>query len=167
MQADRSTTKQTQKYKSVANAFMTILKTEGLRDGLYKGVGTTVLRAAVLTGAQLASYDHSKHTLMKVFKFADNFGTHVCASMIAGLMTTLASNPLDVVRTRIFNESSKPKHERLYTNPITSLFKIGYAEGIPGLYKGFWPSYLRMGSATIIVFVLYEKLRWLVGIPGL
>ena len=78
MQADRSTTKQTQKYKSVANAFMTILRTEGWRDGLYKvrsnqrrrkkktnkqsrkdnnvtiqGVETTVLRAAVLTGAQV------------------------------------------------------------------------------------------------------------------
>ena len=79
--------------------------------------------------------------------------------MFAGLMTTLASNPLDVVRTRvhilyhlyilyclytlslsilfflslpdtsvqIFNESSKPKHERIYTNPIKSLFTIGYA----------------------------------------
>jgi hypothetical protein len=36
MQADRSTTKQTQKYKSVSHAFMTILRTEGLSDGLYK-----------------------------------------------------------------------------------------------------------------------------------
>ncbi len=25
------------------------------------------------------------------------------------------------------------------------------AEGIAGLYKGFWPSYLRMGSATVII----------------
>lgn len=167
MQADRATTKQSQKYKSVANAFMTILRTEGLRDGLYKGVETTVLRAAALTSAQLASYDHSKHTLMNSFQFADNFSTHVCASIFAGLMTTLASNPLDVVRTRIFNEASKPKSERIYSNPITSLVRIGAAEGIAGLYKGFWPSYLRMGSATVIIFVLYEQLRRLVGIPGL
>lgn len=36
MQADKATTKAQQKYKSVANAFMQILKHEGLVDGLYK-----------------------------------------------------------------------------------------------------------------------------------
>jgi len=166
MQADKAATKSQQKYKGVVDAFRQILKQEGLRDGLYKGVETTVLRAAVLTSAQLASYDHSKHTLMTWFGMKDNFFAHLCASMVAGLMTTLASNPLDVVRTRIFNESSKPRHERIYSNPVVSLLTIARAEGIAGLYKGFWPSYLRMGSATVIVFVLFEQLRKLVGIPG-
>ena len=63
------------RYKNTFQAFYQIWREEGIR-GLYKGVGATTLRAAILTSAQLSSYDHSKHLLLKTKYFNDNFVTH-------------------------------------------------------------------------------------------
>lgn len=52
-QADRSKRGEPRRYRSVVSAFRSIWREEGLVHGLYKGVGTTTLRAAVLTGAQV------------------------------------------------------------------------------------------------------------------
>jgi hypothetical protein len=41
-----------------------------------QGVGTTVIRASLLTSAQMASYDESKHFLLDSLAFRDNFLTH-------------------------------------------------------------------------------------------
>lgn len=46
---------------------------------LDQGVGTTVIRASLLTSAQMASYDESKHLLLDYLSFQDNFFTHFCA----------------------------------------------------------------------------------------
>jgi solute carrier family 25 protein 14/30 len=91
-------------------------------------------------------------------------------------MTTLASNPLDVARTRIMNEqvleqteSGKvvQKHTMKYsTNPLRTIFCIARDEGLLALYKGFVPSYIRLGSVTTGFFVVYEQLRLLFGIAG-
>lgn len=121
-------------------------------------------------------------------------------------MTSLVTNPVDVVRTRIMTELTAPDRPRFYTNPLTALvrvrmrpsrqheapvaiaqcisWQISAAEGLAGLYKGFVPSYLRLGSASVVacitspcasprclpgiyaqVFMLYEQLRTLTGIP--
>jgi hypothetical protein len=50
---------------------------------------------------------------------------------------------------------------------VTVGAQIFRAEGVLGLYKGFVPSYLRLGSASVVVFMLYEQLRCLAGIPTL
>ena len=50
--------------------------TEGVWNGLYKGTATTCVRAALLTGTQMSSYDHAKHTLLDRFSFPDDFRTH-------------------------------------------------------------------------------------------
>eukprot|EP01119_Soliformovum_irregulare_P013246 TRINITY_DN3514_c2_g1_i7.p1 TRINITY_DN3514_c2_g1~~TRINITY_DN3514_c2_g1_i7.p1 ORF type:complete len:111 (+),score=29.55 TRINITY_DN3514_c2_g1_i7:533-865(+) len=72
LQADVTGTR----YTGLMNALQTIYKMEGLRNGLYKGVGITILRSALLTSAQLASYDHSKHTLITQYGAKDQFLTH-------------------------------------------------------------------------------------------
>jgi hypothetical protein len=63
-------------------AFYLIFKAEGLR-GLYRGVTATAARAAVLTSAQLGSYDIIKNNiLIQVFHMADGFKLHFCAAMV-------------------------------------------------------------------------------------
>jgi len=151
------------RYTGVFNAIGTVIKTEGVIQGLYKGVGTTTLRAALLTSAQLASYDHSKHTLIRKYKFQDNLSTHFCASMFSGFITSLVTNPIDVVRTRIMNEKVAAGQQRIYTNPFISIWKIFESEGVLGLYKGFVPSYIRLGGCTVIGFILYEQMRIILG----
>jgi solute carrier family 25 protein 14/30 len=44
---------------------------------IYLGAQPTIIRAAILTGTQLSSYDHSKRMLLKTSYFQDNTITHV------------------------------------------------------------------------------------------
>eukprot|EP00698_Gefionella_okellyi_P002083 TRINITY_DN11961_c0_g1_i2.p1 TRINITY_DN11961_c0_g1~~TRINITY_DN11961_c0_g1_i2.p1 ORF type:complete len:313 (-),score=49.98 TRINITY_DN11961_c0_g1_i2:227-1165(-) len=171
-QADRSGRGEPRRYRSIASAVRQIVHEEGIIRGLYKGVFTTILRASVLSSVQLSTYDQSKHWLMRQFPqwFRDNMGTHFCASFFAGFMTAAASNPVDVVRTRIMNESvvqAGGSGVALYRNPFASMAMIVQHEGVRGLYKGFVPSYIRLGSATVLFLVLYEQLRRACAIPGL
>jgi len=66
---------QSLRYRNTLHAFVEIFKTEGL-SGLYRGVGPTTQRAALLTAAQLPSYDHSKHLLLNIGVFQRD-GPHV------------------------------------------------------------------------------------------
>ena len=45
-------------------------------DGGGQGVGITVVRASLLNSAQMATYDHTKHSLMSKLACKDNFYTH-------------------------------------------------------------------------------------------
>lgn len=47
----------------------------------------------------------------------------------------------------------------LYTSAIDCLRKTCATEGFLGLYKGFFPVWLRIGPHTIITFYVFEKLR--------
>ncbi len=44
--------------------------------------------------------------------------------MFSGFMTSLVTNPVDVVRTRIMTEYAAPGQPRTYSNPFTSLFRV-------------------------------------------
>jgi solute carrier family 25 oxoglutarate transporter 11 len=61
----------------------------------------------VVNGAQLASYSQAKEILVKSAHFQEGIFLHFCASMISGLITTIASMPVDIVKTRV-QRSSEP-----------------------------------------------------------
>jgi len=62
--------------------------------GLYKGWATTSARAAVLTSAQLGSYDTIKNNLLKKrLGLQEGFLMHLAVSMTVGIITTTAANP--------------------------------------------------------------------------
>jgi hypothetical protein len=44
--------------------------------------------------------------------------------MFSGFMTSLVTNPVDVVRTRIMTEYASPGQPRTYSNPFTSLVRV-------------------------------------------
>jgi hypothetical protein len=75
-------------------AFVDVYKRGGVR-GLYSGATPTVARAAILTGSQLSSYDHSKRAMLRSGLFADTPSTHLIASIISGFVTCTAVNPAD------------------------------------------------------------------------
>nr|KAF6296927.1 solute carrier family 25 member 11 [Myotis myotis] len=89
-------------YKNVFNALVRIAREEGVPT-LWRGCIPTMARAVVVNAAQLASYSQSKQFLLDSGYFSDNILCHFCASMISGLVTTAASMPVDIVKTRIQN----------------------------------------------------------------
>ncbi|XP_049848605.1 mitochondrial substrate carrier family protein ucpB-like [Schistocerca gregaria] len=158
MQANKKTTP-TYKYKNVFHGVACIVRQEGVTS-LWKGVGPSAARAIIVTASQLGVYDHMKFVLVQQLKLLqDNFFAHFLASMSAGLFAAITTNPVDVVKTRLMNESTlgsnDPKH--LYRGMLDCAYKIAKTEGLGAFYKGFIPNLTRIGPHTIITFLLYEQ----------
>lgn len=86
-------------YKNVFDALLRIIKEEGLLT-LWRGAIPTMGRAMVVNAAQLASYSQAKQALLETGYFRENIMLHFASSMISGLVTTAASMPVDIAKTR-------------------------------------------------------------------
>lgn len=144
-------------YTSVFNALARIVKEEGFTT-LWRGCGPTIARAMVVNAAQLASYSQAKQFLLGTGYFKDNIGCHFGASMISGLVTTIASMPVDIAKTRIQNMKiidGKPE----YRGSLDVLYRTVSKEGFFSLWKGFTPYYVRLGPHTVLTFIFLEQLN--------
>ncbi|XP_055557564.1 kidney mitochondrial carrier protein 1 isoform X2 [Falco biarmicus] len=139
--------------------FIQIYQKEGTK-GLWKAISLTAQRAAVVVGVELPVYDLTKkHIIMSGF-MGDTVYTHFLSSFTCGLAGALASNPIDVVRTRMMNQGSQQHGGRSnYKGTLDCLLQTWKNEGFFALYKGFWPNWLRLGPWNIIFFLTYEQLK--------
>lgn len=92
-------------------------------------------------------------TLLSTQYFKDDPKTHFTASLIAGAMATLLTQPLDVLKTRVMN--SKPGEFSGLWAVVVHTAKVGPM----GFFKGFIPAFVRLGPQTILTFLLLEQLR--------
>ena len=61
--------------------------------GLWRGSAMSMTRSAVLTASQCATYDEVKKATKTYTGMRDGVLLHFTASMLAGLVTTTATNP--------------------------------------------------------------------------
>jgi len=104
----------------------------------------------------MVSYHYSYQILSKSFGFKkDEYQTIICGGIISGFFTVLFTNPVEVIRARIYTEMVKPGGKPVYSNPFMSLIKIASTEGMLGLYKGFWPNLLQrqLQYAVLVSFI--------------
>ena len=144
-------------YKNVFDALIRIIREEGVL-ALWRGVGPTMGRAMVVNAAQLASYSQAKQFLLSTGHFQENILLHFIASMLSGLVTTAASMPVDIAKTRIQNMKiidGKPE----YKGGIDVVMKVITKEGPLMLWKGFLPYYARLGPHTVLTFIFLEQLN--------
>ena len=144
------------RYSGVIDAFRKIGTKEGWR-GYFKGVTTSVQRAAVINGTGIACYDHAKQKLLEHTPLGDDVPVHVLASGASGLMSTLVSNPFDCVKTRIMNQRPDSSGALMYRGPLDCLLKTVRAEGMLALYKGFVPTVSRLGPWQLSFFLVFEQ----------
>jgi len=135
----------------------------GLRS-FYRGVHTTMIRAAILNATKLAAYDDFKHQCINRGLMEDGSALHFCASMVAGVAVASTTTPVDVIRTRMFNQ---PKGVKLYDGMLDCMVKTVRQDGLRVLYRGFTPQWMRFGPFTIIQFMVWEKLRAMYGMKGI
>ncbi|XP_059766194.1 brain mitochondrial carrier protein 1 isoform X4 [Balaenoptera ricei] len=143
---------------SMIGSFIDIYQQEGTR-GLWRGVVPTAQRAAIVVGVELPVYDITKKHLILSGVMGDTILTHFVSSFTCGLAGALASNPVDVVRTRMMNQRAIVGHVDLYKGTLDGILKMWKHEGFFALYKGFWPNWLRLGPWNIIFFITYEQLK--------
>ena len=133
-------------YKNVFNALFRISKEESVAT-LWKGATPTVIRAMVVNGAQLASYSQTKEVLIGTNYFTEGIFLHFVASMISGLVTTIASMPVDIVKTRVQKSSEATNAGKIFVEVVRK-------EGLFALWKGFTPYYARLGSYKLCTYFI-------------
>nr|CBE66766.1 CG18418-PA [Drosophila ananassae] len=142
-------------YKNVADAFVRIVKEEGVTT-LWRGSMPTMTRAMVVSMVQLTSYSQLK---MQLKHYLDEGPIlHGTAAMMTGLLTTLAAMPIDLAKTRIQQMghlNGKPE----YSGTFDVLAKVVKTEGVFALWKGFTPCLCRMGPHTVISFLFLEQMN--------
>lgn len=149
-------------YNGALQGLYTIARNEGLR-GLYRGASAAMVRVGIGSGVQLSTYDACKSFIVSTMQSAyftpNSVLTHFCASMVSGLLVTLAMNPADVISTRMYNQPVVNNTNVLYKNLIDCAIKTARTEGLRGFYKGFLPHYLRLGPHTTLTFIFWEQLK--------
>ncbi|TDZ23202.1 Mitochondrial dicarboxylate carrier [Colletotrichum orbiculare MAFF 240422] len=135
-------------YKHALEGMLRMAREEGIMSW-FRGVLPNSMRAAAMTASQLASYDTFKGMLIRHTPMGDNLTTHFTASFLAGVMAATVTSPIDVIKTRVMSASTQ---EGL----AHTLAKIYKAEGLGWMFKGWVPSFLRLGPQTICTFVFLE-----------
>ncbi|XP_048482117.1 mitochondrial 2-oxoglutarate/malate carrier protein isoform X2 [Plutella xylostella] len=150
MTADgRLPAEQRRNYRNVVDALMRIVKEEGVLK-LWRGATPTVARAMVVNAAQLGTYSQAREMFLGTVP--DGVALHFCASMVSGLVTTIASMPVDIIKTKIQNAAKGESQ----LSVVTTLLKN---EGVLSLWKGFLPYYARLGPHTVLTFIFLEQLN--------
>ncbi|KAK4667452.1 Mitochondrial dicarboxylate transporter [Podospora pseudopauciseta] len=138
-------------YRHAGDGLVRMIREEGV-GALFRGVGPNSLRAAAMTASQLASYDIFKRTLIKVAKMEDNLATHFSSSFLAGVVAATVTSPIDVIKTRVMSAHGNQGLGQL-------LGEIYAKEGMGWMFRGWVPSFLRLGPQTICTFLFLESHR--------
>ncbi|KAF4899328.1 Mitochondrial dicarboxylate transporter [Colletotrichum fructicola] len=138
-------------YNHALEGMLRMAREEGIMSW-FRGVLPNSMRAAAMTASQLASYDTFKGMLIRHTPMGDNLTTHFTASFLAGVMAATVTSPIDVIKTRVMSATTQ---EGL----AHTLAKIYKAEGLGWMFKGWVPSFLRLGPQTICTFVFLEMHR--------
>jgi len=150
------------RYQGMADALVKITRQEGV-VGLWRGASPAVQRAALVNLGELATYDQAKQAVLATGWVGDNVGAHTAASVCSGFFASLVSTPADVVKTRMMGQHATAP---LYTSSLDCLIKSVRAEGVMALYKGFLPTWMRLGPWQLVFWVSYEQLRKAAGLGG-
>ncbi|KAH7342039.1 mitochondrial carrier domain-containing protein [Rhizoctonia solani] len=135
----------------------------GLRS-LWRGTTATVTRGAIITVAQIGSYDHFKQVFKSHRIMDEGMPLHLTSSLFAGRFSpqVIQSN-VDVIKVRMMND-----HERMYRGVSDCIIKTLRKEDPRlNLYQGFGMCWIRLGSHTTLTLLLYEQLRAWAGVRPL
>lgn len=61
---------------------------------LWRGVDATTYRGIIVSASQISSYDQIKQSLKRRGVFEEGFQLHMVASVFAGFVSSVASNPI-------------------------------------------------------------------------
>ena len=152
-------------YRGTVHAFRTVARQEGAR-GFYAGVVPAVVGSTVSWGVYFTCYNNAKARYRRAHDLEHlPSHLHLASAAEAGLVVSLATNPIWVVKTRLqlqkrrdASATPNPTNVKPYRGFADALAQIARTEGIAGLYKGLGPSVFLVSHGAL-QFAAYERLR--------
>ncbi|KAK9497316.1 hypothetical protein O3M35_004656 [Rhynocoris fuscipes] len=143
---------QRRNYRHALHGLWSFYHEENFAKKFTKSASIACVRCSIITIGQLPFYDRIKLYLLQFDSFDDDPVTHFTASLIAGTIATLITQPIDVIKTRMMN--SKPGEYKNISDVIVHTAKLGPS----GFFKGSLPSFIRLAPQTILLFLFLEQL---------
>merc|ERR1719357_2016385 len=143
-----------QQYKGVIDAYVTIKREEGIRNGLYRGTFPNIARNCIINVGETVVYDAAKDGFISNGILKDGIICHFSSAVVAGITATLVASPVDVVKTRFMNS---PRGK--YRGALHVARETARNEGLMAFYKGFNASCIRLVSWNIVLWLSYEQLK--------
>lgn len=146
-----------QMYNGLIGTARTIVREDGFK-GLYRGLGPMLLGYLPTWAVYLTVYERSRQPY---YDMCENWWLARCyASLTAGACSTLLTNPIWVIKTRLMSQSNRSTSEgkRIgfhYKNTWDAARQMYRAEGFRSFYSGLTPAMLGL-THVAVQFPLYE-----------
>ncbi len=135
------------RYRSMTHCIRTILKEDGFL-GLYRGLAGTTLKQAGATAFRMGTYnilkDYEKRRDIK-----QTTATNFANGSVAGIVTTLATQPFDTIKTRC--QSARG------ATTVEAFRSIVADYGMTGFWKG---TTMRLGRTVFSGGILFTTYEW-------
>uniref|UniRef100_A0AAR2K033 EF-hand domain-containing protein n=1 Tax=Pygocentrus nattereri TaxID=42514 RepID=A0AAR2K033_PYGNA len=160
----RLTLRKTGQYSGMVDCARQILRKEGVR-AFYRGYVPNTLGIIPYAGIDLAVYETLKNAWLQRY-CVGSADPGVLVLLGCGTVSStcgqLASYPLALIRTRMQAQASTEGAPKL---TMVGQFKhIVSHEGVPGLYRGIAPNFLKVIPAVSISYVVYEHMKKALGV---
>jgi solute carrier family 25 oxoglutarate transporter 11 len=149
---------QRRNYKHVFDAFVRIVREEGLWT-LWRGSGPTIARAMAMNLGMLTTYDEVKERLNTLRGTKDTMSTQIISSFSAGIVCSFLSLPFDNAKTKIQKMAKNPEGKLPYNGLVDCMTKTVKREGLQGLWAGYPTFYVRVGIHSMITLLVQDYLQ--------
>ncbi|KAL4785649.1 mitochondrial carrier domain-containing protein [Aspergillus varians] len=150
---------QRRNYRHIFDAWATMYRSEGPLF-FTQGMLPNCIRCGLMTACQLASYDYFKGLLGRVsgLKAESSSVVHLGSSVMAAFVATSVCSPIDVVKTQLMGmgggEGNLEGGRRSVFGVVSGMMRV---EGVRWMFRGWVPSFVRLGPQTVATLVLLEQ----------
>ncbi len=158
------------RYKGIADCGLQMVRHEGGRRALYKGLTPFLSQLVLKYAYRFGSYAWFRRQIGDLADRRDRSaaslpGVHFAAGLAAGVTeAVLIVTPFEVVKTRLQNSRhsmSDPVEmmNRRYKGPVHCAARMVREEGAASLLKGAVPTMIRQGSNQAFNFMVFAALN--------
>ncbi|KAH8821136.1 mitochondrial folate transporter-like protein/carrier [Xylogone sp. PMI_703] len=148
-------------YRGMLGTAKVIWKEEGVR-GMYRGLGPIILGYLPTWAVWFTVYGKSKEYLSK--SIGNPLVVNFWSSIIAGASSTMVTNPIWVIKTRLMSQVSRKSANHngwppwQYKSTLDAFRKMYRTEGFLSFYSGLTPALLGL-THVAVQFPAYEYLK--------